>query len=205
MQDLIVLCADLDMKLGLAALLARSQHLGCCAIDFEVYTHDMRDPGVFQKAHDFLRPQCNRFSHAVAICDLEGCGREQKHPREEIEKLIEQRLRSNGWNDRAAAIVIAPELEAWVWVDRRALAAQVGWPGGEASLKGWLVKQGLLSAHQGKPARPKESLRRALRHTNKSLSSAFFAALGRMADTTSCTDPAFAKLVSRLQQWFPSR
>ena len=37
MQDLIVLCADLDMKLGIAALLGRAKHLGFRPIAFEVY------------------------------------------------------------------------------------------------------------------------------------------------------------------------
>jgi hypothetical protein len=165
----------------------------------------MRDPGVFQKAHEFLRPQCNRFSFAIAMCDLEGCGKEKKLPREKIEELIEQRLQSNGWNDRAMAIVIDPELEAWVWVDRRALSDQTGWLDGEASLRNWLMERSLIKTHQAKPDRPKECLQRVLRQTNKSRSSALFSALGRMADTTSCTDPAFAKLVSQLQRWFPPR
>jgi len=205
MQDLIVLCADLDMKLGIGALLARSQHLGFHTIDFQVYTHDMRDPGVFQRAHDFLRPQCNRFSNAIAMCDFDGCGKERLLPREQIEARIEQRLQSNGWEGRAAAVVIGPELEAWVWGDWRALAEQADWSGGEASLRSWLIERSLIKEHQAKPDRPKESLRRVLRQTNKSLSSALFAALGGMADTTSCTDPAFAKLVSQLQKWFPPR
>jgi hypothetical protein len=113
---------------------------------------------VLQEAHDFLRPQCNRFSHAIAICDSDGCGKEKKLPRERIEGLIEQNLQSNGWDNRAMAIVIKPELEAWVWVDWHALAEQAGWPGGEASLRDWLLGQGLIKQHQLKPSDPKESL-----------------------------------------------
>ncbi len=202
MHDLIVLCADLDAETGLGALLDRAPSLGLRAIDFQAVRHMNRDNGVFQQAHDLLRSQCTLFSHAIAICDLEGCGKEKKLPREKIEVLIEQRLRSNGWDDRALAIVIAPELEAWVWNDWQALVEQAGWHGGEASLRGWLIERGLIKEHQAKPDRPKESLRRVLRQTNKSLSSALFAALGGMADTTSCTDPAFAKLVSQLQSGF---
>jgi len=205
MQDLIVLCADLDMKLGVKALLNRSQHLGFRAVEFEAYTHDQRDPGVFQKAHDFLRPQCSRFRYAIAMCDFEGCGREKKHPREHIEGPIEQRLRSNGWTGRGAAIVIEPELEAWVWVDWRALAEDAGWRDGEASLRDWMMEQGLIGAPQANPPRPKEALERVLRKTTKGRSASLFAALGSNADTASSKDPSFKKLVSQLRLWFPSR
>jgi hypothetical protein len=155
----------LDMKLGVEALLRRSQHLGFRAIGFQVEKHPNRDNGVVQEAHDFLRPQCNRFSYAIAMRDFDGCGREKKHPRENIEVSIEQRLQSNGWDDRAMAIVIQPELEAWVWIDWPALAEQAGWPDGEASLRNWLMGQGLIKRHQSKPDDPKESLRRVLKQT----------------------------------------
>lgn len=203
MRDLIVLCADQDARLGLEALLARGPSLGFRAIDFLVIRHPNRDNGVFQQAHDLLRSQHKLFSYALAACDLEGCGKEKKLPRGKIESLVEQRLQANGWERRAAAIVIAPELEAWVWGDWRALSTQVGWPGGEDSLRSWLVERGLVRENQPKPDRPKESLERVLRQSNRSRSSSLFAALGAAADTTSCIDPAFAKLINQLRHWFP--
>lgn len=205
MRDLIVLCADQDTKLGIEALLRRGHQLGFRDIDFEVSKHDMRDSGVLREAHSFLRPQCKRFSYAITICDLEGCERERRHPRQGIEAQIEQRLQSNGWEGRAAAIVIAPELEAWVWVDWNALADQVGWSGGEAALKNWLAERDFLKEGDSKPQSPKESLRRILRQVNRSASSSLFAAVGRTADTSSCADPAFSKLISCLRAWFPLR
>src|SRR5580692_6462012 len=106
-----------------------------------------------QDAHNFLRAESNVFSHAIAICDFEGCGRERRLPREEIEVSIEQRLQANGWEDRAAAIVIAPELEAWVWGDWPALAKEVNWPGGAEALRAWLAERGLVASEQAKPDR----------------------------------------------------
>lgn len=203
MRDLIVLCADQDGKLGIEALLARGPGLGFRAIDFQVVRHLNRDNGVFQQAHDLLRSQHRLYSHALTICDFEGCGRERRLPREEIERLIEQRLEANGWEGRAAAIVIVPELEAWVWGDWQALADELKWAGGEEALRAWLVSRGLIGPGQAKPDRPKESLDRVLRQINRSASSSLFAALGRAADSASCTDPAFRKLLFRLQLWFP--
>jgi len=205
MQDLIVLCADQDTKLGMEALLRRSQHFGFRAIDFEVYKHDMRDNGVLTDAHNFLRTQCRRFSNAIAICDFEGCGRERRLPRQGIEEQIEQRLQSNGWEGRAAAIVIAPELEAWVWVDWNTLAGQIGWSGDGAALKNWLAERGSFKEGESKPKDPKECLHRILRQNNRSVSSSLFAGIGQTADASSCADPAFSKLIGCLRAWFPLR
>lgn len=203
MRDLIVFCADQDATLGMEALLARGPDLGLRALDFQVVRHPNRDNGVFQQAHDLLRSQHKLFSHALAICDFEGCGREKRLPREEIEVLIEQRLQSNGWEGRAAAIVISPELEAWVWGDWGALAKELSWLGGEQALGTWLAERGLLTPGQPKPDHPKEALARLLRQINRSASSSLFKSLGSVADTASCADPAFRKLLSQLRHWFP--
>lgn len=203
MQDLIVLCADQHANLGLKALLTRGATLGFRAIDFKVVRHLNRDNGVFQQAHDFLRSQHKLFAHALAVCDFEGCGKEGQNPREKIESLIEQRLQANGWANRAAAIVIQPELESWVWGDWEILAAYVSWPGGKASLRSWLEERGWIALGELKPRRAKESLERVLRQINRHSSSSLFAAIGRTAETTSCVDPAFRKLLLKLRKWFP--
>lgn len=205
MRDLIVLCADQDTSQGFKTLLDRGPNLGFRAIDFQMVRHVNRDSGVFREAHDFLRPQCTRFSYALAVCDLEGCGRETTHRREQVEELIETRLQSNGWEKRSVAIVIAPELESWVWGDWGTLASHVEWPNGEAGLRAWLTERNLIRSGQAKPDRPKEGLDRILRQTKRRPSSLLFAALGSLADPKSCSDPAFAKLVAQLHIWFPPR
>ena len=204
MRDLIVLCADQDAALGVRSLLERPKHLGIREIDFQVIRHPNRDNGVFQQAHELLRSQCRRFSRAIAICDFEGCGKERKNSRQQIEALIEQRLQANGWAARAAAIVIDPELEAWAWGDWDALAEYLEWIGGADELRGWLMQRKMIEPARLKPQRPKESLDRALRQTNKARSSSLFVAIGHVAETDHCTDPAFHKLISKLQQWFPA-
>lgn len=201
-KDLAVLVADLDAESGLETLLQRGHVLGFRAMTFEFFRHPNRDNGVFQKGHDLLRAQSKRFQYAIAICDLEGCGRE-RHPPEQIETNMEQRLRANGWEDRAAAIVITPELENWVWGDWDALADQVQWAGSGHGLRDWLTERSLVSPGDKKPHRPKEALERVLRQKNMPASSSLFAALGSAADTSSCADAAFAKLLTMLRRWFP--
>src|SRR5258706_4046625 len=201
LKDLIVLVADLDAEVGVKALLPRATHLGFREIDFDVIRHVHRDNGVFQQAHELLRAQSRRYRYAIAICDHHGCGREELS-RNEVEARVELNLRANGWDERAAAIVIEPELEAWIWGDWSAVVKCVGWTEGPVALKSWLRDRNFLRADQPKPIRPKEALHRALRQTNRRSSSALFADIAQTADSTSCIDEAFLKFSSPLQAWF---
>lgn len=81
------------------------------------WRHDVnlhRDPGCVRAAAEFLRPFQKRFSRALVMFDRQGSGREEKE-RTQLEQDVEFQLRGSGWADRAAAVCIDPELEAWVW------------------------------------------------------------------------------------------
>jgi len=203
-KDLIILAADKSMKLTLEALLPRHTDLGIQAISPDIFAHPNFDSGVVTKGHDFLRPQCRRYRHAIAICDHKGSGKEAHAP-EQIEIAIEQRLQANGWENRAAAIVIRPELEAWIWGDWRLLASFLRWDGGGTSLKNFLVRQKLLSPDKAKPSRPKEALEKAMRHLQIPFTSAIHQSMAEQAEFAQCVDRAFLKLQKTLRAWFPSR
>jgi len=200
-KDLIVLAADKSMKLAVDQLLIRPSHLGFSPISSDVRTHQDRDPGVFRQSHEFLRGSVSRYRHAIAICDHHGSGSDA--PREELEKRIEQQLRANGWDDRAAAIVIDPELEIWMWGDWATLARRTDWSGDESSLKDWLRSRTLLRPGEAKPRQPKEALQRVLKQTGKPWSSAIHESMAANAVTSECVDAAFQKFKLTLQQWFP--
>lgn len=123
-KNLIVLTADLSMQVALKQILRRHQALGICGISHDVIPHPERDPGVLQGAHNLLRAQRRNYHHALAICDRQGCGKEALS-REKLETIIEGNL-SIDWDDRAAAIVIDPELENWLWTDSPHVAEAVG-------------------------------------------------------------------------------
>jgi hypothetical protein len=200
-KDLIVLAADQSMKLAIGKLLARTDHIGVRQISAEVYTHPDRDPGVLRRSHEYLRQYWRQYEHAIAICDREGSGRDS--PRDELEGQIEERLRANGWDDRASAIVIDPELETWMWGDWVALTRSAGWRGDGNSLKEWLRTRTLLKVGEAKPQRPKETLESVLKENQMPWSSAIHEKMAATADTTGCVDGAFLKLKSTLQRWFP--
>jgi hypothetical protein len=202
-KDLILLVADKNMEASLRGLLSRSQSLRFRPVTFDLYVHIERDPGCLLRGHDFLRTFVGRHERALVILDHAGCGREAVE-RSALESEIEARLGDAGWGDRAAAIVISPELENWVWSDSPHIARALGWGGREVSLKDWLVEKGFLDAGAIKPARPKEAVELVLRTARKPRSSSIYFELAQSVSTDRCTDPAFLKLKSCLRGWFPA-
>jgi len=95
------------------ALLERSKSLQICPITFEVIRHPRRDAGVLRECVDLLKPYQQEYRYALVMFDREGCGKEELSARE-LEYKVEQQLNVSGWQGRAAAVVLDPELEVWV-------------------------------------------------------------------------------------------
>jgi hypothetical protein len=119
--SLIILVADGTMAAVLRAFFEREFHhaLGCAAFDFDPASDIFKNPlekdgGVHRRCHEILRPYLNTHRRALVVLDQQF-GAER--PEEEVRGEIERRLNTNGWDGRATAIVIDPELE----VPRRGL------------------------------------------------------------------------------------
>jgi hypothetical protein len=201
-SDLVVLTADKNMKFAIEGLLNRPQALAVRPISAVFYIHPESDPGCLLHADDFLRPFIKRFAHAIVMFDLEGCGKE-KRTRHELEQQVVSALSRSGWEDRAAATVIDPELENWVFSDSPEVDRVLGWRGNDPSLRTWLENQDYLAAGQIKPARPKEAMEAALRHVRMPRSSSIYGHLAQNVGFGRCTDNAFQKLKALLRTWFP--
>jgi hypothetical protein len=203
MHDLITLVADRNTLFAVKGILASPQKLGTRAFDApEPVVHPKRDPGVFGTCHSFLREFRGYARFAVVICDREGCGREGQ-TRETPEADIEARLASNGWAGRSAAVVIDPELEAWVWSDSPHVLTALGWKRDRPALLGWLEASGFSESGSAKPAKPKEAVEGLLRLAGKPRSSAFYFDLAQKVSFQRCSDAAFSKLTNVLRGWFP--
>ncbi len=202
-RDLVALVADKSMEATLRGLLLRPEALGTRAVSYEIYSHPAFDAGCRAKGPTFLRSFCNQFAHALILFDREGSGREAKDA-SDLESEIEKELARNGWEDRAAAIVLDPELEIWVWSYSPEVDRVLGWSGCVPALRQWLVEEAFLSSPSGKPARPKEALLRALRHVGKQPSASLFRQLSERVSFRRCTDRAFRKLRGQLVNWFPT-
>jgi hypothetical protein len=139
----------------------------------------------------------------LVVLDLEGSGREVQG-RDAIERDVETALAASGWQGRAEAVVIEPELEAWVFSPSPHVEACLGWRETLGPLREWLERQGSWVAGRPKPIRPREALERALRAVNRPRSSALYECLGRRVGLKACGDPAFKKLTRVLKAWFPA-
>lgn len=183
-------------------LLSRPQSLQIRPIQYRVQLFSRRDPGCLRQSHDFLRQFVNQFRYAIVMFDRDGCGQEQR-TREELETEVERNLEACGWKDRSAAVVIDPELEAWVWSDSSEVDAVLGWSGREPELRTWLTDQKLWTAGEPKPTDPKDAMQAALREVKQAQSASIFGQLAQRVSLRRCVAPAFSKLRTILAKWFP--
>ena len=204
-RSLIVLTADLDMENAVKGILARGKTLGIREFaedtDVKFVRHPNRDAGCCKMADSFLRMFCSQYEHALVFFDRDGSGCEDLTA-EEVESDVEVRLSRNGWGDRARAIVLDPELEAWVWSPSPNVDLELGWKNHDPGLRDWLVKEGFLSPKQVKPLHPKEAMERALRHVGVSRSASIYYNLARKVSLAHCIDRAFLKFKTSLTEWF---
>lgn len=200
MQDLVVLVADKNMQFALQGALGRPQALGIRPLTYEFRSHMGRDGGVRTTGADVLARETTRFSHALMLLDFEGCGQENDDPLT-LEKQLDQKL-NTAWGDRAKTIVIAPEVDVWLWGNDNALGEILHWPQ-EDSIRDWLREKGFAFGADGKPIRPKEALD-AMRPVHKQpRSSAMYEKVTERISLQNCTDSAFIRLRTQLEFWFP--
>ena len=199
-KDLIALVADADIAATAKGLLGRSESLGIAEIDFDVFRHNNRDSGCRVQAANYLRQYHRDYHYSLVLFDRKGCS--SNLPRVEIQNHVELDLRRNGWEDRSKAIVIDPELEAWVWGFKESLAT-LGWNESYCSLMRWLNEKGLWSASASKPSDPKKALKLVMKHTKRRHSSKIYQQLAREANFERCQDAAFDEFKNALQNWFP--
>ncbi len=201
--DLVVLVPDKQMEATLRALLLRPKSLAIRQLRFEILVHPRRDPGCRGESAPLLSIYQSFTKFALVLFDREGCG-EDHLSRESLEAKVGAELAASGWSNRAAVIVIDPELESWVWSDSPVVDEVIGWSGNKPSLREWLVDRGHLVKGEVKPARPKESLEAAIRQSRKRLSASLFAELAKRVGLSRCSDSAFQKFKVTLATWFPT-
>lgn len=201
-KDLVVLAADKNIDYGIRGLLTRPKSLGTRQIDADSLIHPRHDPGCLREAHNVLRPFAKSYDHALVVFDREGSGRETAS-RETLEAEVEARLAANGWDDRAAVVVIDPELEVWAFAASPHVAQCLGWPPGRGTLRSWLQRRHLWPAGRSKPEHPRAVFELILREVDRPRSSAVYERLGRRVGLRGCTDAAFYKFSTTLANWFP--
>lgn len=203
MKDLVVLAADKDLEYALHGLFSRPQALNIRPISYDIFVESDHDPACFTRGVEFLSTFSTNYTRALLMFDHEGCGGEQESS-DAIQQGLDARFSKGPWGDRARAILLAPELEIWVWSDSPHLDEVAGWRDREPSLRMWLQREGYVSEGQLKPARPKEAFERALRLGNRARSASLYRQLAGRVSIQRCADPSLLRLLNFLREWFPS-
>lgn len=199
--DLFVLVADQDMLQAVRGLLSRPQSLNMAPVRFDVRRHPGRDSGCRVGAADYLQAFLDSYRFAMVMFDLDGSGSHMS--RAETQCEVEEKLTLKGWKQRAKAIVIEPELEAWVWGMSERIPEVLGWNDKYTELRRWLHEQGLWPEHSRKPPDPKEAMRRAMQQSRSRRSPRKFFELASATSVKGCRDPSFSEFKRTLRSWFP--
>ena len=209
MRDCLFLVADKNMEGMLKGFFSRDAFhhaMGCGHFNFDyrqdlVVAHGQNDPGLYTRANEFLQPYASSHRHVVVIVDAEWDG----SPGEEvITQRLHEHLTHAGWaNDRGCVVVIAPELENWVWQDSPHVCSALNFDGQFVALRAELENQGFWQPNEAKPDRPKEAVEWMLRQSRKGRSSAVYQQLAMRVTARGCTDQAFQTLRNALLRWFP--
>lgn len=199
--DLFCLVADRNMEAAVSGLLTRPESLGIRKVSHRIVVHPERDPGCFHRGPDFLRGFRFQADHALIMLDFAWDGAPGQTGAE-VEQLLDERLGQAGMGEWARAVVIDPELEAWVFSDSPHVKRILGWDA-DTDLGTALRSQGFLAGAQGKPSDPKSAMEWSLRRSRTPRSSSIYRNLAERVGTASCTDRAFVRFRELLRLWFP--
>jgi hypothetical protein len=199
MKDLFILVADKNMEYALKGAVARPKALGIRPVEADIRPHAGRDGGARKTGPELLALQRRLYRHALLVFDFEGSGTDLPN-NETLEAELDARLEVR-WGKDAKSIVIAPELEVWIWGSDNAVENAIDWPAGQGIRK-WLLEKGFKFDPNSKPCRPKEALEAALNITRQPRSSTLFQNIASHISLARCNDNAFVRLRSRLQEWF---
>ena len=201
--DLFCLGADKNMEAAISGLLMRPESMGIRQVNHQIGVHPERDLGCFHNGPEFLREFRSKAHHSLVVLDHAWDG-VPTDTGSQLELMLEDRLKQASMKDWAKAVVIDPELEAWVFAQSPHVSDSLGWEGSTATLRAALEVQELWAVGDAKPRDPKAAVEWALYQARLPRSSSIYRKLARRVSTTSCTDRAFSRFRRLLQGWFPA-
>ena len=202
MKDLVVLAADKNIEHALMGLFARPKALGIQPIEADIFIEPEHDPACALRGVDFLANLSKEYRYGLLMFDHEGSGKEDTQLQDLQENLNMQFARSTWDEGRARAIVLSPELEAWIWSDSPHVDEVTGWKNRQPGLRPWMIEQGWLQEGEIKPRRPKEAFEAALREAQLPRSSSLYLQIAERISLEKCTDKAFREFRDTLKNWF---
>lgn len=201
MIDLFCLVADRNMHAALDGMLQRAPALGIREIRFDIKPHPNRDPGCFHQWSDLLPGFRGQARHALVVLDRAWDGA-PANDAAVLEDRLEKDFARAGLDTWARAVVIDPELEAWVFSRSPHVETILGWTGQPTRLRDALSAQGRWPAAAAKPPDPKGAVEWALRQSRIPRSSSLYRQLAERVSLDQCSDRSFLRLRQLLAAWF---
>lgn len=197
MKDLVVLVADTDLQQVVSELLTRrTAALGIRPPTFDAVRASNRDHECWQRGGKILSGYLTTHRHALVVFDaaFEGASGAER-----LRTDVQAQLQA--WEDRAAVVVVEPELEVWAFSARLThLEQALGWDPG--TLRAALRAEGWWG-DEAKPDDPKGALQWAARQRRTTLNPRWFERLAAQVSTQGCTDEAFRAFTDAVTRWFP--
>lgn len=202
MKDLVVVAADKDMQKTVEGLLTRPKALGIRELEVDLYTHPQHDPACALHGVEFMSDYSQQYRYGLLMFDHEGSGKEDTQPFE-LQEAINEDFSRSSWGKRGRALVLAPELEAWVWSKSPHVSRIAGWGSDNHQLRSWLIRKKYLERGETKPASPKKAFEAALQKSRTPRSSSLYLQLAMKVSLKQCSDAGFLEFRKILRQWFP--
>jgi hypothetical protein len=149
----------------------------------------------------------------MIVRDLHGSGWESRGA-QALEISLKEGMVGSGWpEDRCCAIVVEPEIEAWLRFDsthlhhlvRERARKKLEWD--DLLLKPLIdeiIKSNGGVGAGGKPLHPKEVFEDVLKYFGIQRSNALYGQLARAESLKGCVVPSFQRLTGVLKLWFPA-
>jgi hypothetical protein len=155
MRDLIVLCPDIAWEQTLKAVLARHKNLRLPRpLDFYVFrAPGQTDGGVRRNGVALLRSYHKAFHRTILILDRDGCGDDRSA--RVIQQELDESL-SHQWGQNGRAVVIDPEIEAWIIGGHTHFSVVNGLAA--VGVREWLTDNGFWRKGENKPFQPKKAI-----------------------------------------------
>lgn len=210
-EQLVVLVPDGAYPLVLSAIIdQRRPSLKIRKVSYKIVKDMFRDSS--REAVELLRPFQRQCSYALVIRDLHGSGWEAKGAAE-LESSLKEEMLASGWESgKCEAVVVDPEIEAWLRFDsphlhrliRERARRRIEWDDLliQPLIDDFISKQGGKNEH-GKSLNPKETFEEVLRYFGISRSNALYGHLAALESLKGCSVPSFNRVVGILRGWFP--
>lgn len=150
-----------------------------------------------------MQSQRKLYAKFLIVWDEEWYTGKKPSSAETQAQKVAENMMANGFDaGDFCAVVISPELEAWVWGDSAKIPEilRSDW----VSIKALGASGKLWDAKKPKPQRPKELLEAVLKPQKRPSSASIFKELAVAVSFKNCEDPAFQRFCATLREWFPA-